>query len=244
MRTRIKIFIGFSITLTMIIGGFVFWALDVNPIMPEASNAMISDENIIVTDDENIIFLPKNHKYSTGFVFYPGGRVDPKSYAPLARAIASRGYLVSIAKMPLNLAMFGINRVELIMNEHPEISNWAIGGHSLGGVFATDYVFNHPNVIKGLILLAAYPTASSNLTSFEIDVLSIWGSLDTVLSENIGPEMNLLPPSAQYLKIEGGNHAQFGYYGEQNGDSPATISREMQQLITVDAIDNVLQKLG
>jgi hypothetical protein len=28
------------------------------------------------------------------------------------------------------------------------------------------------------------------------------------------------------VSIEGGNHAQFGWYGPQEGDNPATISRE------------------
>lgn len=36
--------------------------------------------------------------------------------------------------------------------------------------------------------------------------------------------------------IEGGNHAQFGNYGRQKGDSGATISREDQQAQAVSAI--------
>ncbi len=36
--------------------------------------------------------------------------------------------------------------------------------------------------------------------------------------------------------IEGGNHAQFGSYGEQNGDGKATITPEEQKRITADEI--------
>jgi hypothetical protein len=36
--------------------------------------------------------------------------------------------------------------------------------------------------------------------------------------------------------IPGGNHAQFGDYGEQRGDPPATIGRGEQQDIAVGAI--------
>ena len=36
-------------------------------------------------------------------------------------------------------------------------------------------------------------------------------------------------PVGVFVEIEGGNHAQFGYYGIQSGDNVATISREEQQ---------------
>ena len=38
------------------------------------------------------------------------------------------------------------------------------------------------------------------------------------------------------IKIEGGNHAQFGNYGKQKGDIDATITAKEQQNITVEAI--------
>ncbi|MBQ6921041.1 MAG: hypothetical protein IJQ72_03985 [Bacilli bacterium] len=36
--------------------------------------------------------------------------------------------------------------------------------------------------------------------------------------------------------IEGGNHANFGYYGKQLGDNDATITREEQTNITISAV--------
>ena len=42
------------------------------------------------------------------------------------------------------------------------------------------------------------------------------------------------------MEIEGGNHAQFGNYGPQKGDLPATISAEEQQKQTVEAIEAFL----
>ena len=41
--------------------------------------------------------------------------------------------------------------------------------------------------------------------------------------------------------IEGGNHAQFGNYGKQKGDADATISREEQQNIAVEAVGKFLE---
>jgi hypothetical protein len=53
----------------------------------------------------------------------------------------------------------------------------------------------------------------------------------------------MLPPTAMYVEIAGGNHAQFGYYGDQSGDNPATITREVQQIQTLNATVELLQEL-
>lgn len=69
-------------------------------------------------------------------IFYPGGLVDPASYSPLARTLAEQGHRVYIAKMPLNLAIFGQNKADSFIAEHPDEA-YVIGGHSLGGAFAS-----------------------------------------------------------------------------------------------------------
>jgi hypothetical protein len=55
-----------------------------------------------------------------------------------------------------------------------------------------------------------------------------------------------LPASTQWVRIEGGNHAQFGYYGSQlfDGlyDGRATITRENQQAATLAALLAVLSR--
>ncbi len=51
-----------------------------------------------------------------------------------------------------------------------------------------------------------------------------------------------LPKDAQELVIEGGNHAQFGSYGEQKGDGKAFISAEEQREETAEAIVSLLNK--
>ena len=42
--------------------------------------------------------------------------------------------------------------------------------------------------------------------------------------------------------IDGGNHAQFGDYGEQDGDGKATITPEEQQRQTAEEIVNFFAK--
>jgi len=46
---------------------------------------------------------------NTGFIFHPGGRIDPRSYASLMQTIAAEGYLVVVPEMPLNTAAFHPN---------------------------------------------------------------------------------------------------------------------------------------
>lgn len=45
-----------------------------------------------------------------------------------------------------------------------------------------------------------------------------------------------LPDDNVSYVIDGGNHAQFGNYGEQAGDGKAAVSAEEQQRIAVDYI--------
>jgi hypothetical protein len=53
----------------------------------------------------------------------------------------------------------------------------------------------------------------------------------------------LLPPDAQYTPLEGGNHAQFGWYGPQPGDGKATLSHEEQETRIVAATVALLERM-
>ena len=53
----------------------------------------------------------------------------------------------------------------------------------------------------------------------------------------------LLPSDATFVPIEGGNHAQFGWYGPQSGDNPASISHAEQQAQTVAATAALLERM-
>jgi hypothetical protein len=52
-----------------------------------------------------------------------------------------------------------------------------------------------------------------------------------------------LPVDATLVEIEGGNHAQFGDYGPQEGDGVATIDRAEQQRMTARAIAVMVEGL-
>jgi hypothetical protein len=68
-------------------------------------------------------------------------------------------------------------------------------------------------------------------------VLTIYGSEDGVLNmKNMEEGRKYLPDHAEEYVIEGGNHAQFGNYGEQKGDGIASISHSEQQNLTKEFI--------
>ena len=232
-----------GVLLLLGIAGFITWGL--TPLGPtsEALAAMESNENVIVRDNGNfVVFTPTSNTPITGFIMYPGGHVDYRSYAPVAQEIASRGYMVSIVQMPLSLAVFGISRADDVIAAYPDMRYWVVGGHSLGGSMAATYAQNHHDTVQGLVLWASYPVNSDDLSSTSLKGLSTYGSNDQVLNrDNFNATVSLLPPGTIMQVIQGGNHAQFGNYGLQPGDGTATISDTDQQMQAADLTVRLLR---
>ena len=206
------------------------WAETPPAPMVEAYEALESDSAVIVSTRDWIVFQPVLSNKNVGFVIYPGGRVDFRAYAPIAHRIAAEGYLVVIVRMPLNLAVFGVNKANDVIKSYSQVSSWVVGGHSLGGTMAAQFAHKYPSKVKGLVLWAAYPASGTDLSKDSLLVTSIHGTNDGLVSSSqIEDSLKLLPVSTSRIEITGGNHAQFGWYGDQQGDNVATISREEQQ---------------
>lgn len=237
MRKGIKIVLVVAgIALVCCLAGFVAWGLTPLGPTPEALAALESDALVTVTDQGDFItFTPVASPPVTGFILYPGGHVDYRSYAPLAREIAGRGYLVSIVRMPLSLAVFGIDRADAVIATYPAMRYWVIGGHSLGGSMAASYAKRHPGTVEGMVFWASYPAGTDDLSSTDLKGLSTYGSNDLILNrDTVNTTLPLLPPGTIMQVIEGGNHAQFGNYGPQPYDGVATISAADQQIRAAD----------
>jgi dienelactone hydrolase len=241
---RVTLILFVSLGILAFVMGFTLWVSNVHEAMAEAEVSLESDAHVQVGTDPWISFQPRGKAAATGLILYPGGRVAPEAYAPPARAIAEAGYLVVIPPMPLNLAVLDIGKAAEITDAYTQIKAWAIGGHSLGGAMAAQYAGQHPEQIDGLVLWASHPAESNDLSDRDFAAVSIYGTrdgladLDTVLAAR-----DNLPPSTEWIAIEGGNHAGFGWYGEQDGDLTAAISREKQQKQVVAATLALLEKI-
>ena len=223
---------------------FVGWAeMSLGP-SAQALAALQSDQQVAVTGGDWITFRPVDARPVTGFIFYPGGRVDYRSYAPLLRLIAARGYLVVVPRVLLNLAFFSPDAAAPIIAAHPEIKHWAVGGHSLGGVTAAMFVSNHPGQAQGIAFWASYP-GDNRLLKSGVKIVSISASNDGLATrEKIDASRPLLPAGTVFVSIPGGDHAQFGSYGPQPGDNPASISAQAQWTQVAAATVSLLESLG
>lgn len=204
------------------------------------------NEYLVSSDDvyvEHVVNNELNKEYyvfkptstiNCGFMFYPGGKVEYTAYAPMLYKLAEEGILCICPKMPANLAILKQDMAKDLTELYPQVSKWYIGGHSLGGVCAAFYLEDNYNDYEGLILLASY--SSVDLSNTTLDVLSIYGSNDTVLKiDEYNESLNNYPTLNEYV-INGGIHAYMGYYGAQEGDGTATITRDSQQEQVINEI--------
>lgn len=222
---------------------FVWWGTHPLGPAPTALAALKSDGAVEVTKAADAWeFAPASGEATIGLVFYPGGHVDARSYTPYARDVAAQGYLVVVPVMPLSLAVLRPNAADDAIKAHPNITTWVIGGHSLGGAMAAQYAAGHPDAVKGIVFLAAYPPSGNDLRRTGIRALTEVGTLDSVVNRaNLAAGRALLPADAVYLDLKGGNHAQFGDYGPQPGDTPATMPAPDQRAIAVDGTVAVMK---
>ena len=107
-----------------------------------------------------ITFAPQDKEKATkALIFYPGGRVQYTAYAPLMHELAKNNFVCILVHMPGNLAVLDQNAADGIIEKYkeiyPSIQEWYMGGHSLGGAMAAEYVSKHVDEFDGLYLFAA-----------------------------------------------------------------------------------------
>lgn len=188
-------------------------------------------------EDGDIAFVPDDPR--AGIVFYPGGKVHAEAYAPLMQDLVDRGFLCVIVCMPFNLAVLDANGADGVQERFSAVQRWILMGHSLGGVVAAGYLDGHAQSWDGLVLLGAYSTA--DLSDDGVTVLSVTGDSDGVLDRRAAADNEgNLGENARKLVIPGGNHAQFGSYGPQDGDGEASLLPEGQRALTADEVAGVL----
>jgi dienelactone hydrolase len=234
--SRILAIIAFVVAVAVF--ALVGWSLLGPSPGPDAEAALVSDTSVTVETEPWLTFDPGDA--TTGLVIYPGGRIEPEAYAPVARRIAEAGFLVVVPEMPLDFAVFAPSRANDVIAAHPEIDHWVVGGHSLGGAMAatfTELTFE----VDGLVMWAAYPAGSVDLAGRDIASIALLGTEDGLVdADEVDSAISRMPPGYLVVPIEGGNHAQFGDYGPQRGDGEATIEPMAQWDIVADVTIGVL----
>ena len=252
---RFVIFVGISIVVGSII--FVIWANSTYKADPEKLKTARDETINNITIIENSSYweiIPKptpepclnfcttylrTNSDSSGLIFYPGAKIDPRAYfyklSDLSNGRVGK-MRIFITKPTLNLAVFSINQADEIITANPNIAQWTIGGHSLGGAMSCEYAKNHTDKINSLYLISAY--CANDISKTNIQVTSIHGSLDPMATpEKIQSYRRNLPNSAKDYEIQGMNHSQAGNYGKQDGDNEPTkadeeVKIEMMKIIS------------
>jgi len=199
----------------------------------------------IYEEGGDLYFLPEGSENAAlGFIMYPGAKVPKEAYSYLGRAVAEAGYPAVLLDVRLGFAIFDAQAASRSITALPGVRKWVLAGHSLGGVTASGFAKQHQDIVDGIVFLASYPAASGSLAETRIRVLSVSASNDMLATQDkIGKAGTLLPDSANYVRIAGGNHAQFGDYGTQKGDGAAEIPPSRQQRSVVESVLALLASL-
>jgi len=225
------------LTLLIILGiiGYICYYFGVYYHATEnALKYMKSTDEVKVVEQDSAYYFDGPGK-DKALIFYQGAKVQEEAYAEILFKLAQKGIDGYLVKMPLNFAIFGKNKANDIIKDNKKLYNqWYIAGHSLGGAMAAMYAADHADEIDGLAMLAAYSTKK---LPNKMKVVSIIGTNDKVLKwDTYNKNLINLPENYTEVKIENGNHGQFGDYGKQSGDGPSSISLEEQHEQTVKAI--------
>lgn len=224
------------IVLALLTAGFLIYVSVYYRADENAQRALLSEGTVSVTKTAYGWWFdgPSENR---ALIFYPGAKVEETAYAPLLHLLAEEGMDACLVKMPFHFAFFNPNAAGSVLESH-DYSQWYIGGHSLGGVFASKYAAEHPEAFAGVVLFASYPI--QKLPDPMAELLLV-GSEDHVINWDKLESSGQYAPSRYYeYTIEGGNHAQFGSYGLQSGDGTAVIPAEEQMQETVSFIMTTL----
>ena len=221
---------GVLVALSLVGIAALWWLTPFVAVQP-ALAAMESDDAVTVDEyPTQIVLTPTRAVDATAVFFQPGARVDARAYAAVLRPLAEAGHRVVITKQPFGIAFLNTSAFGSVQAAYPDVVDWVVGGHSLGGTVACidadahDDDDAHP--VRGLLLYASYPATdmSSSLTAA---VLSISGSDDGLATPaDIDASKADLPASAEFEVIDGAVHSYFGDYGPQPGDGTPTISHD------------------
>lgn len=234
-----------AVVLAVALAGFVVWAqvyYHAGEVSRSMAAAGVAEPGGVAVQDEDSCIAVGDESAAYGLILYPGAKVDPVAYVPLAAKLADRGVFCVIAKMPFNLAILDADAADELIDAYSNVAHWWVGGHSLGGVRAAAWAESHADRVEGVALLASY--GSERLTEMGLSIVDVCGSNDDVVNRDSLGRFTELLPAGSVCEIRGGNHAGFGDYGPQSGDGAATITADEQQELAARAVAEAMLKEG
>ena len=244
LKKKLPRFLQFLISLLgclllSFVAGFVYLSIHYS-VQEEALEVLSDPAGAIITRIDGGYFVDGSGE-TVALIFYPGAKVDTEAYLPLMKQIADNGVDCFLADMPMRMAIFDKNAADKFITNY-NYDCWMIGGHSMGGMVAAKYAKEHPDMIDGVVLLAAYPTEK---LSDSTGLLSVYGTEDKILDrKQYDDAKKFFPSHYTQIAIVGGNHSQFGNYGFQSGDGVANITTREQQTQTAFAIVSFSKEIG
>ena len=196
----------------------------------------------IEESSDKISFLANNSKNQNEIIFFQGGLTDPEAYAPLCRKIAENGFTCHLIKMNWRMPIWDYKKIEAMFDL--KNGKYVIGGHSQGAKMASQFVYENPNLMKGLFLLGTSHPRDFDLSNRALPVLKLYAELDGLASvSEVLENKNKLPKGTDFVEIKGGNHSQFGYLGKLLTDETAKIKLAEQQRLTTEKLVAFFNKI-
>lgn len=250
MKKFLIILVTIVVVIPLLTLGWLMYSTQKNMASPteEALAALIDDEFVSIESDDWLVMRPDTSEPVVGLIVYPGANCDIRGYAPVLRTVAARGYLVVVVSMPFDFAIFAPSRANEVRVAFPQIRQWIIAGHSMGGAMAARYAFQNQENLAGLILWDAYPPSSSSLADSQLPVVLIHRATpDGQPPEKFQGMRNLFPGNSLWVPVPGGLHMYFGSFngGGYREKWTAGIARDAQHAIvttaTLDGLANMVR---
>lgn len=222
--------------------------------------------NCTINGNRCQIPFPTEEWSKIGVLFYPGGLVDPRSYAPIATILNDRyGLPVVIPIFDGDSAYIwekcDSGRFDFAKAEFPHVQKWIFAGHSWGGVAAMSDLWQrlHDETTGGLVSLASavYPDLPRckgiDYSNTIVPMASLIGSLDGMVNKTQRNANKIYHSNATFWMddIYGANHASFGAYNVSDRfeaigqvEEEAMIPGYIAWDLTATAIAHVASRMG
>lgn len=201
-----------------------------------------SDLVSVIETDDQITFKSNTTNNTVEVIFFQGGLTDPKAYGPLCRKFAESGFTCHLIKMAWRLPIYDYQKISTLFDLKK--GNYIIGGHSQGGKIAAQFVYENPNLMKGLFLMGTSHPRDIDLSYQNIPSIKLYAENDGLASVGEVMENKIkLPNESKLVLISGGNHSQFGYLGKLLMDNSADISLEEQQQQTFNHLIKFMKEI-